>query len=408
MKSIALISIAPLLLFAGTASACPEETVILIHGLNRSHSAMSKLAKALTASRYTVINCDYPSRSADIETLATDLFATLAPRLASASKVHFVTHSMGGILLRAYLQKHAMPNMGRVVMLGPPNRGSEIVDRLGSLKLFQWFNGPAGTQLGTGTDSLPLRLKAPDFELGVIAGDRSINPILSLLIPGHDDGKVSVDRAKTEGMRDFICLHVTHTCMIWNRQVIQQTQHFLKTGCFKKNIAIALSLFAGAALSAEPTNAIFRIGTYDSRAIAVAFVGSQIYKETDGKTLNEKMKLLEQAKSEGKQSLVSELEAWGQAQQQTLHKQGFSTAPVDNILKHIQDQLPAIAKSAGVDILVSKWDKDELAKHQAAKVVDVTPALIDAFHPTERQRKSAVEIQQHPPMPLRQAENLHE
>lgn len=214
--------------------AASRETVVLLHGLNRTHRAMTKLESALSAEGYAVINCDYPSRSADIETLAARLFATLTPQLAEAPRVHFVTHSMGGLLLRVYLQSHALPNLGRVVMLGPPNRGSEVVDRLGSLALFRWINGPAGGQLGTAANGVPAQLKAPAFELGVIAGDRSVNPLLSLLIPGRDDGKVSVARAQVAGMRDFVCLHVTHPFMMRNRQVIRQTQHFLRDGCFQK------------------------------------------------------------------------------------------------------------------------------------------------------------------------------
>lgn len=193
---------------------------------------MSKLANALRADGYAVINCDYPSRRETVESLTTNLFATLAPQIANAPKVHFVTHSLGGMLLRAHLQDHTLPNLGRVVMLGPPNRGSEVVDCLGRLALFRWINGPAGTQLGTSANSLPSRLKAPTFELGVIAGDRSVNPFLSLMIPGADDGKVSVQRTRTEGMRDFLKLHVTHTFMMRNSRVIRQTRHFLKIGRF--------------------------------------------------------------------------------------------------------------------------------------------------------------------------------
>jgi alpha-beta hydrolase superfamily lysophospholipase len=195
---------------------------------------MSKMEKALKADGYNVININYPSRSATIEQLEKLVFNPLTPTLDTRHPVHFVTHSMGGILLLDYLKSHDIPSLGRIVMLAPPVRGSEVPDKLGDIKLYQWINGPAGNQLGTGTNSLPLRLKEPEMNLGVIAGDRSINPILSLLIPGPDDGKVSVARVRPEGAADFIRLHVTHACMMRNRQVIKQTKAFLKNGAFQK------------------------------------------------------------------------------------------------------------------------------------------------------------------------------
>lgn len=218
-----------------TAYSKTNETVVLLHGLNRTHRAMSKLATALEQEGYSVINCDYPSRRADLETLSTNLFASLAPQLARAQRVHFVTHSMGGILLRTYLETHSITNLGRVVMLAPPNQGSEVVDKLRWFAPFGWINGPAGLQLGTSSESAPNKLKPPRFELGVIAGDRSVNPLLSYLIPGKDDGKVSLLRAKTDNMKAFLVLHVTHTFMMRNRTVIAQTKQFLQAGYFCKN-----------------------------------------------------------------------------------------------------------------------------------------------------------------------------
>jgi len=194
---------------------------------------MKKMAAALREDDYTVVICDYPSRSATVEVLADNLFNVMKPQLDAAEKVHFVTHSMGGIMLRKWIEKNPLPNLGRVVMLGPPNAGSETVDKLRDYALFQWINGPAGGQLGTPADSLPATLARPSFKPGVIAGDRTINPFLSMMIPGKDDGKVSVERTKVKNMGDFICLHVTHACMMRNRKVIEQTKYFLKNGNFK-------------------------------------------------------------------------------------------------------------------------------------------------------------------------------
>jgi pimeloyl-ACP methyl ester carboxylesterase len=216
-----------------TAYSKTNETVVLMHGLNRTHRAMSKLATSLEQEGYTVINCDYPSRTADMTTLSTNLFVSLIPQLATSNLVHFVTHSMGGMLLRLYLETHSISNLGRVVMLAPPSKGSEIVDKLRWFAPFGWINGPAGLQLGTGSESVPNKLKPPQFELGIIAGDRSVNPLFSFMIPGKDDGKVSLLRAKADGMKAFLVLHVTHTFMMRNPRVIQQTKLFLRTGGFQ-------------------------------------------------------------------------------------------------------------------------------------------------------------------------------
>lgn len=123
-------------------------------------------------------------------------------------------------------------------MLSPPNRGSEVVDKIGRTFIFKWINGPASQQLGTDNDNLPKKLGAVDFDLGIITGDRSINPFLSLIIPGTDDGKVSVNNAKVEGMRDYIVIHATHPFIMKNRQAIKQAIHFLKFGKFQKSVSI--------------------------------------------------------------------------------------------------------------------------------------------------------------------------
>ena len=216
-----------------TASAA--EGVILLHGLARTSQSLTKLEAALTAEGYTVLNVNYPSRTAGISNLSQRAISTALsdPRISACSKVHFVTHSLGGILVRDYVARTPIDRMGRVVMLGPPNKGSEVVDKLRSWWLFRVVNGPAGRELGTDGSSVPNTLGPVRFELGVIAGDRSINWINSLMIPGSDDGKVSVAHTKVDGMRDHAVMHVTHPLMMKDRQVIAACIRFLKSGCFE-------------------------------------------------------------------------------------------------------------------------------------------------------------------------------
>jgi len=213
--------------------AGPGETVVLLHGLGRTRWSFYRLERTLRADGYTVVNRTYPSRARPVEDLARDFLGPLVAEQAGATRLHFVTHSMGGIVLRSYVHDHPVPNLGRVVMLAPPNGGSELADRLIPTWIYRTMNGPAGQQLGTA--GLPTRLgpwPAGAGELGIIAGNVSLNPLFSAALPGENDGKVAVARARLAGMKDFLVVPNSHTWLAWRGPVIAQIQTFLRTGAF--------------------------------------------------------------------------------------------------------------------------------------------------------------------------------
>jgi hypothetical protein len=214
-------------------TALGNECVVLLHGMARTENSMNKLAKELKNEGYVISNYGYPSTSLVIEEIAKLHVPKAIAQCGNIEKINFVTHSLGGIVLRKYLSQNKLENLGRVVMLGPPNKGSEVVDKLKNVPGFKLINGPAGLQLGTGEDSVPNTLGPVTYPVGIIAGRSTFNPALSQMLPSPNDGKVSVEGTKVEGMTDHVVMPVTHTFMMKNKDVIAQVILFLKSGKFK-------------------------------------------------------------------------------------------------------------------------------------------------------------------------------
>jgi triacylglycerol lipase len=213
-------------------------SVVLLHGLGRTSRSMQPLATTLESRGYRVFNLGYPSRTAGVGALAAHV-AQQVRAIDDEKPLHFITHSLGGILLRVAVENGDLPldRIGRVVMLGPPNGGSHVPDAFGRWKisgaLYRFVTGPAGLELGIGAGSIATQLPPLPFEAGIIAGSRSVNPLLSLFLPGPNDGKVSVEHASVDGMRAFLVMPHSHPFLMSAPPVMTRAIRFLETGAFE-------------------------------------------------------------------------------------------------------------------------------------------------------------------------------
>jgi pimeloyl-ACP methyl ester carboxylesterase len=214
----------------------PKGAVVLLHGLGRTGMSMRVIAAALRKAGYPTLSPWYGLRRSMPE-----IVAYLRPRIAEFAAahpgpLHIVTHSLGGLVSRAIINAHRPEQLGRVVMLAPPNAGSELADFVFSLGLDKLILGPVGPHLRTSrADEHEGELGQVDFDLGVIAGDLPLDPIIApLLLPGANDGKVAVEATKIDGMRDHIVLPVQHTFMVQDSRVIEQIKAYLATGAFSR------------------------------------------------------------------------------------------------------------------------------------------------------------------------------
>jgi len=206
--------------------------VVLLHGIARTARSLRRIERSLQQAGFATLNLDYASRKKTLEVLAEDIHPQVSAFAdACAGPVHFVTHSMGGLLARVYIARHRPARLGRVVMLGTPNGGSEVADRLKSFQLYRAFYGPAGLQLTT--DAALATLPSIDYPVGVVAGTRTLDPIASyFILPRPNDGRVSVQSSKLDRMTDHVTIETPHNGLIRHAAATAQTIAFLRAGQF--------------------------------------------------------------------------------------------------------------------------------------------------------------------------------
>lgn len=217
-----------------SSQAKPGDCVILLHGLARTNKSMRPMENTLLRHGYLVVNFSYPSRQFSIQELSNETLpaSVEACQIQGAKRIHIVTHSLGGILVRYYLERHEIPDIGSVIMLAPPNQGSEVIDTFGRIPGFSHMFGRAGEQLGTDKNSIPNQLGPVTVDTAIIAGTSSINLILSLSLPNPDDGKVSVASTRVDGMCALLQLPLAHPFIMKDLRVLTNVLAYIETGKF--------------------------------------------------------------------------------------------------------------------------------------------------------------------------------
>ena len=208
--------------------------MVVLHGIARTKRHMKWVASYL-AKDFDVINLSYPSTKFTIEELTQIINKEITSNITQDhKKIHFVGYSLGGLMVRALIHKYSYDNLGRVVQIAPPNNGSEIADLVKNFRPFQKLFGPAGQKLITDQSKFGHIFGEVNYELGIIAGNFSIDPISSIFLPGSNDGKVSVESTKLPKMKDHVIIRVAHTLFPFSRKTHKHVLHFLLHGKFDK------------------------------------------------------------------------------------------------------------------------------------------------------------------------------
>lgn len=211
-------------------------TVVLVHGLSRRSGSLMRVGDSLQAMGYRVCRIDYPSMHEPPEVLVEGFARDVAQCAEAGTVLHFVTHSLGGIVLRAWVREHPDTPIGRVVMLSPPNHGTRLADVAARSVFLGAILGPTAVQLGTDPGSFPGRLGPATFAVGIIAGDRSIHPLGTFLLERPNDGTVTAASARLAGMRDFAIVRKSHSFIMRAPEVVTEVAAFLATGCFSRQL----------------------------------------------------------------------------------------------------------------------------------------------------------------------------
>jgi len=207
--------------------------VIVIHGIIRSSKSFGRMTAKLKQCGYEVFPFDYPSTRIQIPEAAEYLHRVINS-LEGTEQIDLVVHSMGGLVVRSYLAKHHDRRIRRMVMIGVPNRGARMADRMKQNVIFKTVFGPAGQQLVSNPNGLVGKLPTPDFPFAIISGARGSMNGYNPLIPGDDDGTVGVASTRLPGAADFMTVNALHSFLVYRDDVIGATAHFLQTGRLRK------------------------------------------------------------------------------------------------------------------------------------------------------------------------------